>query len=357
MAGLGSERERRYAHRSVEFLGREGRGRAVLSVRIPCGQRLADGDGGAIVQIGCGAPELDEGGRVKRSPGAVRSPARADIVRLQIGERRPRMARRATRPVEYPFTPSRLRREFPIDELRLGTGRRAFKYSSIARGTASGCTVNRMCGGRPARTATSAVSRISAAHLRPAASGATTTCLVVLRIAKAVVEEVPVQPVHPGPRRGDRTRSSAIPGSRCSRRGSQTRPGARGPARASGRAEWTPIARRRPRRQRPPACPRSSSPQRPGFPPTPRPGVPGHPPATRMRRRNPTRKARSLGTSVRPAAVSPARALSRSSTPGKSMTLSSWVPACAITRVFPSADQAAPQGFGRRVPGCRGARC
>ena len=195
---------------------------AIVQTVLAVDEQFLDRRVAAVVQVGGGAPDFDQRGRVEAVGGIVR-PARADVVRPSGRCRAARDGTLRSRPLAVeqhlpPLRPPGSSR--PSTRCGLGTGRSDLRYASMAAASSSGRSANRMCS-MPDRTASSADMR-TPSHMAGGVSWAKQQALGVLRIALAVVHQVPVQS-RPRGRRGGNWRSSASAGSRSSRRGRAVR--------------------------------------------------------------------------------------------------------------------------------------
>jgi hypothetical protein len=95
---------------------------AVLPVLID--QHFEHGARGAIVQIGPGAPEFDQGGRVEDGVGSIVRAARAHVVGLQVGKEPGGVAHGATDLAVFEDLLPALRRLRKLALLQVGAGRR-----------------------------------------------------------------------------------------------------------------------------------------------------------------------------------------------------------------------------------------
>ena len=123
-------------------------------------EHLAQGGGGAVVEVGGGAPDFDEGRSVEGFAELVGLVLGADVVMLQVGVEAAGVAGGAAGlGLLKIFSPALILAANALDTtIGLGIGARLLRYASIVRGTSSGWTIKRMLR-RPARTAVSAVSR------------------------------------------------------------------------------------------------------------------------------------------------------------------------------------------------------
>ncbi len=78
----------------VDLVGGEGGGLAVVVLWVAGGEDVADGGSGAVVEVGGGVPEFDQGGGVESVGRLVKGTAGADVVEVAVRvERRGRVCR------------------------------------------------------------------------------------------------------------------------------------------------------------------------------------------------------------------------------------------------------------------------
>ena len=147
------------------------------------------------MEIGRRAPQLDQGWRVEQSGRLIERSAGADVIGLQVGEQAGRMTNVTVGLTEDAFAAPRRFREFAVHQVRaghrlqgheIGVHRLRHVLGLHCEQDVADPGANCHLGGFPHADAHGWGSEVGEQH-----------ALVVLRIANPVVEQVPVEGVHP----------------------------------------------------------------------------------------------------------------------------------------------------------------